>query len=176
FVEESWGDQAYDDTALPIQCGQTISQPYIVALMTEALRLDDRCKVLEIGTGSGYQTAILARLARRVYSIERYRTLLREAQARFETLKLTNIVSIAADGAKGWPEQAPFDRIIVTAAAPARPDALLEQLKEGGIMICPVGRADPQRLMKYEKTPDGIVETELAQVRFVPLVEGLARG
>ena len=177
FVGESWQDQAYDDNALPIECGQTISQPYIVALMTQALEIDDRCKVLEIGTGSGFQTAILARLARRVYTMERYKSLLREAQERFAALKLTNIVAIAADGAKGWPEQAPFDRIIVTAAAPSHPQALLDQLKPGGVMIAPVGAGDLQRLIRYRKAADGEVEeTQLADVRFVPLVEGLARG
>ncbi len=176
FIPEGWHDRAYEDSALPIECGQTISQPYIVALMTQALELDDRCKILEIGTGSGYQTAILARLARRVYTIERYRALLREAQARFAALKLTNIVAIAADGAKGWPEQAPFDRILVTAAAPGRPDALLDQLKPGGIMIAPVGAGDPQMLIRYRRTEQGIEEEKLADVRFVPLVPGLARA
>ena len=128
FVPQRFGDQAYDDRALPIDCGQTISQPLIVALMTQALKLDDRCKVLEIGTGSGYQAAVLARLARRVYSVERYRTLSREAEARFEALRLTNIVTKIGDGTLGWAEQAPFDRIILTASAPERPDTILQQL------------------------------------------------
>ena len=177
FVGAAWQDQAYDDNALPIECGQTISQPYIVALMTQALELTDRCKVLEIGAGSGYQTAILSRLARRVYTMERYKSLLREAQARFAALKLTNIVALAADGGKGWPEQAPFDRIIVTAAAPGRPQVLLDQLKPGGVMVAPVGAGDLQALIRYRKDHSGAVtEERLADVRFVPLKEGLARG
>jgi len=177
FVTGPFSDQAWEDTALPIECGQTISQPYIVALMTEALELDDRCKALEIGTGSGYQAAILARLARRVYTVERYRHLLAEAERRFAALKLTNIVTRVGDGARGWPEQAPFDRIIVTAAAPGRPDALLDQLKEGGIMVAPVGAGKVQTLIRYRKDKDGAVSEEtLAGVRFVPLREGVARG
>ncbi len=176
FVGPGWQDRAYEDSALPIECGQTISQPFIVALMTQALELNDRHKVLEIGTGSGYQTAILSRLARRVYTMERYRSLLREAQKRFEALKLTNIVALAADGGKGWPDQAPFDRIIVTAAAPVRPDVLLDQLKPDGIMVAPVNSEDGQHLIRYRKHGEEIEEEMLADVRFVPLVEGLARG
>lgn len=177
FVSGGFEDQAWDDRALPIECGQTISQPYIVALMSEALKLTDRHKVLEIGTGSGYQAAILARLARRVYTIERYRSLMAEAEARFKTLKLTNIVPRIGDGGQGWPAQAPFDRIIVTAAAPDRPDTLLDQLKPGGIMIAPVGAGEVQSLIRYGKDEDGAVtEDALAEVRFVPLREGVARN
>lgn len=177
FVSGGFEDQSWDDRALPIECGQTISQPYIVALMTESLKLDDRCKVLEIGTGSGYQAAILARIARRVYTIERYRSLMAEAERRFRELKITNIVPRVADGGKGWTEQAPFDRIIVTAAAPFRPDALLDQLKPGGIMVAPVGAGEVQRLIRYQKDEGGAVsEEELTQVRFVPLREGVARS
>ena len=176
FVPDRFGDQAYDDRALPIDCGQTISQPLIVALMTQALKLDDRCKVLEIGTGSGYQAAVLARLARRVYTVERYRTLSREAEARFEALRLTNIVTRIGDGTQGWPEQAPFDRIILTASAPQRPDAILEQLKEGGIAVAPVDRDIKQVLVRYVREGDNIVETDLMDVRFVPLVKGEARA
>ncbi|MBR9825642.1 MAG: protein-L-isoaspartate(D-aspartate) O-methyltransferase [Alphaproteobacteria bacterium] len=176
FVPERFGDQAYDDRPLPIDCGQTISQPLIVALMTQALKLGDRDKVLEIGTGSGYQAAILAKLARRVYSVERYRTLSKEAEARFAELGLSNIVTRVGDGSIGWPEQAPFDRVILTASAPERPDAILEQLKEGGIAVAPVDRGNTQILVRYEKTADGIVETDLMTVRFVPLIKGEARA
>ncbi|WP_297731641.1 protein-L-isoaspartate(D-aspartate) O-methyltransferase [uncultured Maricaulis sp.] len=176
FVPQRFGDQAYDDRALPIDCGQTISQPLIVALMTQALKLDDRCKVLEIGTGSGYQAAVLARLARRVYSVERYRTLSREAEARFEAMRLTNIVTRIGDGSVGWPEQAPFDRIILTASAPTRPDAILEQLKDGGIAVAPVDRETRQVLVRYVREGDSITETDIMDVRFVPLVKGEARA
>ncbi|MEA1941492.1 MAG: protein-L-isoaspartate(D-aspartate) O-methyltransferase [Pseudomonadota bacterium] len=176
FVPDRFGDQAYDDRALPIDCGQTISQPLIVALMTQALKLDDRCKVLEIGTGSGYQAAVLARLARRVYTVERYRTLAREAEERFHALRLTNIVTRIGDGTAGWPEQAPFDRIILTASAPQRPDAILDQLKEGGIAVAPVDRDAKQVLVRYVRDGDEIVETDIMDVRFVPLVKGEARA
>lgn len=176
FVPQRFGDQAYDDRALPIDCGQTISQPLIVALMTQALKLDDRCKVLEIGTGSGYQAAVLARLARRVYSVERYRTLSREAEARFEAMRLTNIVTRIGDGTQGWPEQAPFDRIILTASAPTRPDVILEQLKDGGIAVAPVDRENRQVLVRYDRDGETIAETDLMDVRFVPLVKGEARA
>ncbi|BDW98944.1 protein-L-isoaspartate(D-aspartate) O-methyltransferase [Maricaulis maris] len=176
FLPQRFGDQAYDDRALPIDCGQTISQPLIVALMTQALKLDDRCKVLEIGTGSGYQAAVLARLARRVYSVERYRTLAREAEARFHDLRLTNIVTRIGDGTLGWPEQAPFDRIILTASAPSRPDAILDQLKDGGIAVAPVDRDTRQVLVRYVREGDTITETDIMDVRFVPLVKGEARA
>ena len=176
FVPDRFGDQAYDDRALPIDCGQTISQPLIVALMTQALKLDDRCKVLEIGTGSGYQAAVLSRLARRVYTVERYRTLAKEAEARFDALRLTNIVTRIGDGTAGWPEQAPFDRIILTASAPQRPDAIPEQLKPDGIAVAPVDRGPKQVLVRYHREGDTIVETDIMDVRFVPLVKGEARA
>lgn len=176
FVPQRFGDQAFDDRPLPIDCGQTISQPLIVALMTQALDLGDRDKVLEIGTGSGYQAAILSRLARRVYSVERYRTLSREAEERFTALGLTNVVTRVGDGSVGWPEQAPFDRIILTASAPQRPDAILEQLKEGGIAIAPVDRTGRQVLVRYTRTDGEIHEQELMDVRFVPLVKGEAKA
>lgn len=176
FVPQRFGDQAFDDRPLPIDCGQTISQPLIVALMTQALELGDRDKVLEIGTGSGYQAAILSRLARRVYSVERYRTLSKEAEDRFGQLGLTNVVTRVGDGSKGWPEQAPFDRIILTASAPERPDAILEQLKEGGIAIAPVDRPGRQVLVRYTREDDEILEQELMDVRFVPLVKGEAKA
>lgn len=176
FVPERFDDQAYDDRPLPIDCGQTISQPLIVAHMTQALELDDRSKVLEIGTGSGYQTAILSRLARRVYTVERYRTLGQLAQSRFEALRLSNIVPRIGDGTLGWPEQAPFDRIILTASAPARPDVILDQLKPGGIAIAPVDSGKRQVLMRYQRTEDGFDARELMDVRFVPLIEGEAKS
>lgn len=177
FVPEGFSDQAYENRALPIDCGQTISQPFVVAAMTAALEVDDRCKVLEIGTGSGYQAAVLARLARRVYTIERYRTLAGEAGARFAALRLTNIVQRTGDGTKGWPEQAPFDRIMVTAGASERPDGLLDQLKSGGICVAPVQNGPVQTLMRYQRGEDGaITERALFDVRFVPLVPGEAKA
>ena len=173
FVLPHFHDQAYEDQALPIAQGQTISQPQIVALMTEALQVGKMHKVLEIGTGSGYQAAVLSRLARRVYTIERFASLLKEAEARFHELRIHNITSKVADGAKGWKEQAPFDRIIVTAAADSVPQILIDQLAEGGIMVVPVGaeRGD-QVLLRLTKTPDGLHQEILTEVRFVPLVGG----
>ncbi|WP_339746736.1 protein-L-isoaspartate(D-aspartate) O-methyltransferase [uncultured Maricaulis sp.] len=176
FVPERFSDQAFDDRALPIDCGQTISQPLIVALMTQALKLDDRCKVLEIGTGSGYQAAVLSRLARRVYSVERYRTLSREAEARFAQMRLTNITTRVGDGTLGWPEQAPFDRIILTASAPVRPDEILAQLKDGGIAIAPLDRGTKQVLVRYQREGDELTRTDIMDVRFVPLVKGEAKS
>jgi protein-L-isoaspartate(D-aspartate) O-methyltransferase len=176
FVPESFQDQAYENVALPIGSAQTISQPYVVALMSERLELTGRVKVLEIGTGSGYQAAILARLARRVFTIERHRALVRAAEQRFAALRLGNIVTLYGDGSKGWPEQAPFDRIIVTAAAREIPAALLDQLAPGGVMVLPVG-ADyhDQRLIRVRRSEAGFENEELAWVRFVPLVSGLPR-
>ena len=177
FVPDNFADHAFDNRALPIDCGQTISQPYVVAAMTEALQLDDRCKVLEIGTGSGYQAAVLARLARRVYTVERYRTLAKEAEHRLTELGLTNIVQRIGDGALGWKEQAPFDRIIITAAAAQRPDLILEQLKPEGIAVAPVVMGERQVLVRYTRHDDGsLQEAELFDVRFVPLVPGAARA
>ncbi|MCP2678723.1 protein-L-isoaspartate(D-aspartate) O-methyltransferase [Maricaulaceae bacterium NA33B04] len=177
FVPQGFQDQAYENRPLPIDCGQTISQPFVVGAMTQALKLDDRCKVLEIGTGSGYQAAVLARLARRVYTVERYRTLSKEAEARFAELRLSNIVQRIGDGALGWPEQATFDRIIVTAAAPERPDGLLEQLKPGGIAVAPVQQGKVQTLIRYTRDDAGDLHEEaLFDVRFVPLVSGAARA
>jgi protein-L-isoaspartate(D-aspartate) O-methyltransferase len=176
FVAEPFQNRAWADTALPIACGQTISQPYVVAAMTQALDLNDRCKVLEIGAGSGYQTAVLAQLCRRVYTIERYRSLLREAEARFAALKLTNVTSMAGDGSKGWPMQAPFDRIIVTAAAPELPQALIAQLAVGGVMVVPVDVAQgDQEIKRITRGDSGVRVESLMRVRFVPLVEGLPR-
>jgi protein-L-isoaspartate(D-aspartate) O-methyltransferase len=178
FLPPELREEAYGDHALPIDCGQTISQPSLVALMTEQLRLTDRDKVLEIGTGSGYQTAILARLVRRVYSIDRYRTLVAAAEKRLADLSITNVTCLAGDGSKGWPAQAPFDRIMVTAAAPDVPPALVEQLRDGGgIMVLPVGAdAGHQRLLRLEKTDGSLTTEDLGGVRFVPLVAGRAES
>ena len=177
FVPDAFQDLAYSDQALPIECGQTLSQPFIVAFMTDKLNVSDRMKVLEIGTGSGYQTAILAQLCRRVYTIERYRTLLKSAEKRFTELRLANITTLLGDGNKGWPQQAPFERIIVTAAAPQLPRTLIEQLAVGGIIVVPVevspGR---QEILRITRTEDDFVRESLLPVRFVPLVEGIARG
>jgi len=179
FVEPTFEKHAYDNNALPIECGQTISQPYVVAFMTSKLDVGDRMKVLEIGTGSGYQAAVLARLCRRLYTLERYRTLLKEAEARFARLGLTNVTAKVGDGTKGWPEQAPFDRIIVTAAAPDVPETLLDQLKPEGIAIVPIdvppAEGGGQVLAKFTRTDDGFEREDLLPVRFVPLVEGVAR-
>lgn len=177
FVADIQRNAAYKDRALPIDCGQTISQPYIVAYMTEKLQLDPRHKVLEIGTGSGYQAAILSQLCRRVYSIERYRTLLRQAEQRFRDLGLTNITAMVGDGMRGWGAQAPFDRIIVTAAAEERPIELINQLVTGGRLIAPIGPQDgEQHLVLYTKTHAAFVEEKLIPVRFVPLLSGIAKN
>jgi len=175
FVPAESQPDAYAERALPIDCGQTISAPVIVGLMTAALELGDRDKVLEIGTGSGYQTAVLARLARRVYTIDRFRTLVSAAEARFRTLRLSNITAMAGDGMKGWPEQAPFDKIVVTAAGETLPEALPKQLRVGGILVAPVGPQEgAQKLLKIRRTEAGFEESVLADVRFVPLIPGKA--
>lgn len=174
FVRGHFADRAYDDMPLPIACGQTISQPSIVGLMTQALNVQPRDTVLEVGTGSGYQAAILAQLARRIYTVDRHKRLVREAQAVFQDLGLVNITVFTADGSFGLPDQAPFDRIIVTAAAEDPPGPLLAQLKVGGIMVVPVGQSDTvQSLIKVTRTMTGYDYEELRPVRFVPLVEGL---
>jgi protein-L-isoaspartate(D-aspartate) O-methyltransferase len=176
FTPDLFKERAWEDSALPIACGQTISQPFIVGLMSQALKVEPRSRVLEIGTGSGYQTTILSKLARLVYTVERYRTLLAEAEARFRQLELTNIVTRFGDGGLGWPEQAPFDRILVTAAAPEEPKALLAQLKPNGILVAPIGKGPVQSLRRYVGDGHGgfAVET-LTDVRFVPLLEGVAK-
>lgn len=181
FVPPSFVDRAYEDQSLPIECGQTISQPYVVAYMTEKLQVADRDKVLEIGTGSGYQTAVLAQLCRRVYTMERYRTLTRAAEQRLADMRLVNVTYLTGDGYQGWPQQAPFDRIIVTAAAPDIPNTLVDQLKEGGIMILPVDvpteelEQPYQQIVRVTKTEYGLEEENLIDVRFVPMVPGVAR-
>ena len=168
--------------ALPIGRGQTISQPFVVAIMTQALKITDRDKVLEIGTGCGYQCAILAKLCRRVYTIERHKPLLKEAEKRFEALRLRNVTAIAADGIKGWPkingvDQAPFDKIIVTACAREKPpQALLSQLKPGGMMVIPVAIDGSQVLRLYKKESDEAYSVkDLMPVRFVPLLPDIAK-
>ena len=176
FTPDLFKERAWEDSALPIACGQTISQPFIVGLMTQALSIEPRSRVLEIGTGSGYQTAILARLARLVYSVERYRTLLKEAEGRFKALGLTNIITRFGDGGEGWPEQAPFDRILVTAAAPDEPKKLLAQLKPNGVLVAPIGKGPVQSLRRYAGDGKGGFSVEaLCDVRFVPLLDGVAR-
>jgi len=176
FTPDLFKERAWEDSALPIACGQTISQPFIVGLMTQALTLEPRSRVLEIGTGSGYQTAVLARLARYVYTVERYRTLMAEAESRFRTLQLTNIITKFGDGGEGWSEQAPFDRIMVTAAAPGEPKALLAQLKPSGVLVAPVGKGPVQSLRRYAGDGEGGFKVEvLCDVRFVPLLDGVAR-
>lgn len=176
FLEGIFRERAHEDTPLPIACGQTISQPSVVGLMTQALEVTRRCKVLEVGTGSGYQAAILSRLARRVYTIERHRPLARTARLVFQRLVLHNITVVIGDGSLGLPEQAPFDRIILTAAAEDPPKPLLDQLRVGGVMVLPVGETHAvQTLIKIVKSEAGLEYTDLGAVRFVPLVEGLAQ-
>jgi protein-L-isoaspartate(D-aspartate) O-methyltransferase len=176
FVSDRLTADAYADQALPIACGQTISQPYVVAYMTEQLDVEPHHRVLEIGTGSGYQAAVLSRLAREVVSLERYRTLAETARSRLATLGYDNVEVRVADGLSGASDRAPFDRIIVTAAAETIPQALVEQLAEGGVMVLPLGpHHGPQRLVKLTKTKDELKREELIAVRFVPLLPGQAR-
>lgn len=176
YVSDTFADNAYEDTPLPIGCGQTISQPSIVAIMTEALDVQPRDKVLEIGTGSGYQAAILSRLARRIYTIDRHSILVQAARNVFKEQDIPNITTFTADGSRGLPDQAPFDRILVTAASEDPPSTLLDQLRLGGIMVLPVGQSDSmQRLVKIKKTENGLEYHELRSVRFVPLLEGLGK-
>lgn len=174
FVDDAFQDRAQSDSALPISCGQTISQPSVVGIMTQALNVTSRCKVLEVGVGSGYQAAILARLARRVYGIERHRELAMTARTRMTQLDLSNVTIKTGDGTQGWQEQAPFDRIIISAAAEDAPTQLLDQLRPGGIMVLPVGQTDDmQTLIRIEKTEDGLDYRELSDVLFVPLIAGM---
>jgi protein-L-isoaspartate(D-aspartate) O-methyltransferase len=176
FVLAEHVDAAYADRAMPIACGQTISQPFVVAYMTEQLDVRPEHRVLEIGTGSGYQAAVLSRIAREVVSVERYRTLAETARMRLETLGLANVQVVEGDGFEGAPDQAPFDRIIVTAAAEEVPPRLVEQLAEGGIMVLPVGPHNgAQSIIKLTKAPDGLRRDTLIGVRFVPLLHGKAR-
>jgi protein-L-isoaspartate(D-aspartate) O-methyltransferase len=175
FVDSDFADSAYADQALPIACGQTISQPYVVAYMSEQLAVQPQHRVLEVGTGSGYQTAVLSRLAREVVSVERYRTLADRARMRLKTLGYRNVEVRVGDGLIGVAESAPFDRIMITAAAESVPDALTEQLAEGGVMLLPLGpHAGPQRLVRLTKNGDELKREDLIGVRFVPLLPGQA--
>lgn len=177
FVEDAFADQAYADQALPMSCGQTISQPYVVAFMTQALNVDAGHRVLEIGTGSGYQATVLSQLCKRVYTVERFRTLAEKSASRFKALKIRNVTQQVGDGYKGWPQLAPFDRVIVTAAAKDVPRALWEQMVVGGIMVIPLEeRAGKQDLYRITRTAEGVEREHLLPVRFVPLVEGLPKG
>ena len=174
FVKGIFAERAYEDMPLPISCGQTISQPSIVGIMTQALKVSPRDKVLEIGTGSGYQAAILSQLARRVYTVDRYRRLVIQAQAIFTAQDITNITTFTGDGSHGFAEHAPFDRILLTAAAEDPPGPLLAQLRVGGIMVLPVGQSDTvQSLIRVTRLETGFDYEELRPVRFVPLLEGL---
>ena len=176
FVEEALAERAYADQALPIDCGQTISQPYVVAYMTEQLGVKPTHRVLEVGTGSGYQAAVLSRLAREVVSVERYRTLAEAARERLTRLGYDNIEVFVGDGLAGVPERAPYDRIMVTAAAELVPVTLVEELTDGGVMILPLGpHAGTQRLIKVTKSEQGLQREDLIGVRFVPLLPGQAR-
>jgi len=177
FVPPAFRDQAWENVALPIGQAQTISQPLVVALMSQALEVGERHKVLEIGTGSGYQAAVLAKLCRRLFTMERHRGLLKEAEKRFAEMKIHNITTRFGDGSKGWPEQAPFDRVMITAAAPEVPQVLLDSLAEGGVLVAPVGeeRRD-QELLRYHRRDGDFIVEDLGPVRFVPLVAGLPRN
>ncbi len=187
FVDAPFAHAAYENTALPIACGQTISQPFVVAYMTQALAVGANDRVLEIGTGSGFQSAVLSRLCRQVYTIERHKPLHDEAKRRFEALKIQNIVARLGDGYEGWPEQAPFDRILLTAAAADVPKTLVEQLKPEGILVAPLGsvpKSDSfsstesfyQHLTKIIRSETGVTREELIPVVFVPMVTGLPAG
>ena len=170
FVPQAYQSQAYADGPLPIGVGQTISQPYIVALMTQDLRLNPDCEVLEIGTGSGYQTAVLSKLAKKVYTIERFAELSESAQAVLSRLDIKNVEFYIGDGSCGWPEEKYFDRIMITAAVQKVPEPLVEQLAEGGLMIAPVGPAGVQDLVVCEKKAERIIETVICGCRFVKLL------
>lgn len=171
FVPEGIRDHAYEDRALPVGHGQTISQPYVVAAMTEALRAERGMKVLEVGTGTGYQAAVLAEMGLRVFSIEIVPELARSARERLHRLGYTTVTVIEGDGYQGWPPEAPYDRIVVTAAPPDVPRALKDQLVAGGRMVLPVGDLD-QDLVVLQKTEDGFIPSVLFPVRFVPMVHG----
>jgi protein-L-isoaspartate(D-aspartate) O-methyltransferase len=175
FVPAERRADAYAERPVPIECGQTLSAPLLVAIMTAALNLGERDRVLEVGTGTGYHTAVLARIARHVYTVDRFRTLVAAAESRFKTLRLTNITTRVGDGMEGWPDQAPFDAIVVTAAGEAVPAPLREQVRLGGIIVMPIGPADGvQKLMRLERTEAAFKETALVNVRFVSLIPGVA--
>ena len=172
FIPESLHNHAYENASLPIGHKQTISQPYIVALMTQSLELKKTHRVLEIGTGSGYQAAILSRLCRRVYTLDRLRPLLVSAEKRLKKLQISNITYRHADGAKGWPEAAPFDRIIITCQVAEIPPVLLDQLKIGGILLAPVGPSGKEELVRVKRESDEFKHEKLIPVRFVPMLSG----
>jgi len=174
FVDEALSHRAYEDTALPIGNSQTLSQPYIVARMTEVLMSANPKKVLELGTGSGYQTAILAKLCDEVYSVERIKALQDQARERMHLLKLRNVMLKLSDGPMGWPDRGPFDGIIVTAAPRVLPQELLDQLADGGVMVAPVGE-ERQVLVKVTRDGDHFHTEEMEPVRFVPLLGGVIR-
>jgi protein-L-isoaspartate(D-aspartate) O-methyltransferase len=176
FVEPDFAGRAYADQALPICCGQTISQPYVVAYMSEQLGLRPHHRVLEIGTGSGYQAAVLSRLAREVVTVERYRTLAEQARGRLQALGYDNVEVVVGDGFGGAPGRAPFDRVLITAAAESVPQALVDQLADGGIMVLPLGsHGGAQNIVKIAKSPTGLTRETLIAVRFVPLLPGQAK-
>lgn len=173
FVDSRFSPRAYENLPLPIACDQTISQPSVVGLMTQELALTSKMKVLEVGAGSGYQTAILAALCRRVYALERHGPLAAQAKERLEKLNISNVILAHGDGSEGWPRHAPFDRILVAAAAEDPPQPLLDQLRIGGIMVLPIGEEGAvQQLIKVARTVEGYTYTELSTVRFVPLLHG----
>ena len=173
FIPENFRNQAYENIALPIAENQTISQPFIVAKMTQLLQLNKSHKILEIGTGSGYQCSILSLLSRRVYTIERIKSLLIQAEKIFYKLKLTNIVTKHEDGNSGWNEQIPFDRVIFTAATLEISDQFFEHINEGGIIVCPIIKKNKQILVRYKKNNNKISSEELDNVLFVPNLEGI---
>jgi protein-L-isoaspartate(D-aspartate) O-methyltransferase len=170
FVEEAFYGQAYTDNALPIGDGQTISKPYIVAKMTEALELCGSERVLEVGGGSAYQSAILSRLAKEVFSIERLDSLAAKARRTLMTLKCSNVLYKVGDGTLGWSDKAPFDAILVAASSPSVPEELLNQLKEGGRLVIPVGRGEGQHLLRYKKRGGQVYKEEIENCKFVPLI------
>ena len=177
FVPKAWRHRAYADRPLPIDCGQTISAPSLVGRMTVALDVSDRHSVLEIGTGSGYHSAVLARLARRVTTIDRFRTLVRSAERRWLALGIRNISAVVADGALGWKRQAPFDRILLTAAVPVPPAKLITQLSESGILIAPVGaEGGTQRLTLFQRIGQKVDTRDLGSARFLPIIPGVAQN
>lgn len=174
FIPQAFRSQAYENAALPIDSGQTISQPYIVAYMSECLQITKQHKILEVGTGSGYQAAILAKLCRRLFTVERHLPLLKAAEKVFKNLHIFNITTLFGNGMKGWQEQAPFDRIMVTAASEEIPDKLLEQLKDGGILVIPLGaQGKTQHLIRVTRQGDQFHHETLLAVKFVPLLGGI---
>ena len=177
FIANYLRQQAYENAALPIESGQTISQPFVVAYMTQELQIDDKCKVLEIGTGSGYQSVVLSKLCKRLFTIERHMPLYKVAEEIFKKYRLFNITTLFGNGMKGWKEQQPFDRIMVTAAGAEIPDELLYQLKDGGIMIMPVGsQEETQHIVRVTRHGDDFMVKTLLPVKFVPLLSGIVHS